>query len=101
MTDGRGLVCGDECLLLPVLSGLEGDGTAGRALDAARAPGTADRQRAFQRLAPRAAADVALTAVQAAEATGAGRDRRQARRRRRGPVPADVGRTGATSDHRG
>src|SRR5689334_12875346 len=59
-------------LISPVLPGGQGDGAAGRAVDAADRPRAGRRQRAFQRAAPRSAADVADPAVQAARPAGPG-----------------------------
>src|SRR4029077_7880324 len=73
-------------LISPVLPGGQGDGVAGRAVDAAHRPRARRRQRTLQRAAPRSAADVAHLAVQAAEPAGPGRRDRTARRRLRRPV---------------
>src|SRR5690349_10562404 len=77
-------------LISPVLPGGQGDGVAGRAVDAADRPRTGRRQRAFQRAAARRATDVADPAVQAAQSAGPGGSGGPARRRERRAVPPDV-----------
>ena len=91
----------DGRLVPPVLPRRQGDGTARRAVDAARRPGAAPRQPPLQRAAPRRSADVPDPALQAPARARRGRRRGAQDGRDGGELRAHRSRPGTPPGGRG